>query len=44
MEDIGFILTSWLITLGSMALLAYVTLRRAKQLAKQIPDDAKPWL
>jgi hypothetical protein len=43
-DDIGFILTSWVATLGSIAVLAYVTLRRARRLAEQIPDDAKPWL
>jgi hypothetical protein len=44
MDDIGFILTSWMVTLGSIALLAVATLRRAKKLARQTPDDAKPWL
>ena len=44
MEDFGFILASWIITLGSMSLLAIATVRRARRLAKQIPDEAKPWL
>lgn len=44
MDDIGFILASWLISLGSIALLAVVTVRRANKLAARIPDDAKPWL
>ncbi|MEY3482773.1 MAG: hypothetical protein RLZ40_816 [Actinomycetota bacterium] len=44
MDDIGFILASWLISLGSIALLAVVTVRRAKKLAARIPDEAKPWL
>jgi hypothetical protein len=43
-EDFGFILASWIITLGSMSLLAIATVRRARRLAKQIPDEAKPWL
>jgi hypothetical protein len=43
-DDIGFILTSWIITLGSMSLLAFMTVRRARRLAEQIPDEAKPWL
>ena len=44
MDDIGFILASWIITLGSVSMLAFVTLRRARQLAEKIPDEAKPWL
>ncbi|MEN9287098.1 MAG: hypothetical protein RIS39_1090 [Actinomycetota bacterium] len=44
MDDIGFILASWLITLGSIGVLAIVTLRRARQLAEHVPDEAKPWL
>ena len=43
MDDIGFILASWLITLGSIAVLAVVTLRRARQLARRVPDQHKPW-
>jgi hypothetical protein len=43
MDDIGFILASWLITLGSIAVLAVATLRRAKQLAQRVPDEHKPW-
>lgn len=44
MDDLGFILASWLVTLGSIAVLSLVTLRRAKRLAERIPDSAKPWL
>jgi len=44
MDDLGFILASWLVTLGSILLLTVATLRRAKRLARQTPDDAKPWL
>ena len=44
MDDLGFILAGWLISLGSIALLAFVTVRRSKNLAAKIPDDAKPWL
>ena len=43
MDDSGFILASWIITLGSIAVLATVTLRRAKQLAQRVPDQHKPW-
>lgn len=44
MDDIGFILASWVLTLGSIGVLAFITLRRAKRLGRQIPDDLKPWL
>lgn len=44
MDDLGFILASWLISLGSIALLAIVTVRRSKKFAARIPDNAKPWL
>ncbi|MEY4400328.1 MAG: hypothetical protein RL072_193 [Actinomycetota bacterium] len=44
MDDIGFILASWVITLGTIGLLAFVTVRRARKLSGQIPDDDKPWL
>ncbi len=44
MDDIGFILASWVLTLGSVATLAVATLRRAKRLASQVPDSEKPWI
>ncbi|MEK0443589.1 MAG: hypothetical protein ACO3D1_02435 [Ilumatobacteraceae bacterium] len=44
MKDLGFILLSWSVSLGSLALLALATLRRAKSLAARVPDDQKPWL
>ncbi|MBU6315232.1 MAG: heme exporter protein CcmD [Acidobacteria bacterium] len=43
MDDIGFILASWAVTLGSIAVLAVATLRSAKQLARRVPDQHKPW-
>jgi hypothetical protein len=44
MKDLGFIVLSWSVSLGSLAWLAFVTLRRAKSLAARVPDDQKPWL
>jgi hypothetical protein len=44
MKDLGFILASWLATLGSIGVLAAVTVRRARELSRQVPDDAKPWV
>jgi hypothetical protein len=43
-DDLGFILASWSLTLGSVAALAVATLRRAKRLASKVPDSAKPWV
>jgi len=43
-KDLGFILASWLATLGSIGVLAALTIRRARQLSGQVPDDAKPWV
>ena len=44
MKDIGFILASWAITLGSIGVLAFMTLRRARELSSRIPDEHKPWV
>ena len=44
MDDIGFILASWMISLGSITVLAVATIRRARRLARSVPDDVKPWL
>ena len=44
MKDIGFIALSWSVSLGSIAILAFATLRRAKSLSARVPDDQKPWL
>lgn len=44
MKDLGFIVLSWSVSLGSIALLAFATLRRATSLADRVPDDQKPWL
>jgi len=44
MKDLGFILLSWGITVGSVATLAVLTLRRARALSARVPDDQKPWL
>lgn len=44
MNDLGFILASWLITLGSIGVLAVVTSRQARRLSTRVPDDVKPWV
>ena len=43
MENIGFILATYIATfVGSLALAAYY-LRRGRRLAAQLPPEDKPW-
>ena len=43
MDDIGFILATYIATfVGSIALAAYY-LRRGRRLAAQLPPEDKPW-
>jgi len=44
MEDAGFIITSYVITLGGVAVYAWAVIRRGKRLARRLPDQDKPWL
>ena len=44
MDDAGFIVTSYVITLGGVALYALALLRRGKRLARRLPDEDKPWV
>jgi len=44
MEDAGFIIGSYGITLGAIAVYAVAVLRRARRTTQRLPDDAKPWL
>jgi hypothetical protein len=44
MEDIGFILATYVATfIGSVALAAYY-LRRGRRLAAQLPPEDRPWM
>jgi heme exporter protein CcmD len=43
MEDAGFIIGAYVITFGSIAIYAWRVLARGRQVARQLPDDAKPW-
>lgn len=43
MDDIGFILTCYVVSFGAVAVLARWMLRRGRELAAQIPDEDKPW-
>jgi hypothetical protein len=44
MEDAGFIIGSYVITFGAIAIYAFAVLRRARRTTSQLPDEAKPWL
>ena len=44
MEDAGFIIGSYAITFGAIAIYALAVLRRARRTTSQLPDEAKPWL
>jgi hypothetical protein len=44
MDDIGFILTSYVVAFGAAAALAWRTVRRGRTLGDQLPDEDKPWI
>lgn len=43
MDHIGFILTSYLAAFGAAAVLAWRVIGRGRSLARQLPDEDKPW-
>jgi heme exporter protein CcmD len=43
MEDAGFIVGAYAATFGAVAIFAWRVLARARSVARQVPDDAKPW-
>jgi hypothetical protein len=43
MDDIGFILASYAVTLGSVGLYAATMARRARRAGRQIPPNERPW-
>jgi hypothetical protein len=43
MDDIGFIALSYVATFGGTAALVWFVLRRGRALARQLPDEDKPW-
>ena len=44
MQDAGFIVSSYVVTFGSVLLYAWYVLRWGKKATEQLPDDSKPWL
>ena len=43
MEDAGFIIGSYVITFGAVALFSWRVLRRGRKLAARVPDEEKYW-
>ncbi len=43
MDDIGFILASYGITLGAVATYAVVLVRRARDAGRHVPPEERPW-
>jgi hypothetical protein len=44
MEDVGFILATYVITFGAAIALAWRVVRQGKQLSSQLPDEDQPWI
>jgi hypothetical protein len=44
MEDLGFILSVYVIAFGSAAAMAWWVVRRGRALGAQVPDEEKPWI
>lgn len=43
MDDAGFIIGSYVLTFGTIALSAWWTVRRGRRLAEQVPADEQYW-
>jgi hypothetical protein len=43
MDDIGFILTCYLVSFGAVLLLGWRVVGRGRELSEQVPDEDKPW-
>lgn len=43
MEDAGFIIGSYVLTFGAVALFSWRVLRRGRKLAARVPDEEKYW-
>ncbi|MCX6520507.1 MAG: hypothetical protein NTZ21_07570 [Actinobacteria bacterium] len=44
MDDLGFILLSYIAALGGAAALVWQVLRRGRALGAELPDEDKPWI
>ena len=43
MKDVGFIVASYVVTFGSVALFAVGSLRRARRMGREVPPEKRPW-
>jgi len=43
MDDAGFIIGSYVITFGVVALYAWATVRRGRKLSRSVPQEEKYW-
>jgi hypothetical protein len=43
MDDLGFIVASYVLTLGGMAGYAWWVVRRGRRLAARLPEEDTPW-
>lgn len=43
MNDLGFILASWLVTLVAVGGFAASLVRRARRMARRVPPEQRPW-
>ncbi len=43
MDDLGFIVASYVITIGGVAVYALAVIRRARRSSRDIPRDERPW-
>lgn len=44
MSDAGFIVLSYVVTIGSILVLVVFTIRRGRLLSRQVADQDKPWI
>ena len=44
MEDIGFILTTYIVTFAAIGAMALFIVRRGRRLAERLPAKDKPWI
>lgn len=44
MQDAGFVIGSYLITLGAIGAFALRTIMLGRRLSDRVPDEDKPWL
>ncbi len=43
MKDVGFIVASYVVTFGSIAVFTATVVRRARKLSRHVPVEERPW-